>query len=200
MRISKRHRAVAFGFVVSYFGFATNAFAATPKLLTAEQETNLYSVICVTFAAAFVSAFVTLSHYWRSKLEDWTILFQSVSSVSLVAGAAFAVGLLPILNLVPVSDAMFHLYVPSVVYAFILLAASMWIRTVVNEQLPAYVQANHVRIDIHDMRKTMRLFLRDRRIAKSKRNWAKKEALAKQTAADAKRRKLAQHTPRYGRR
>ena len=185
-------------FFLSFLSFVNSAHASTGRLLTAEQETNLYSVICVTFAAAFVTAFVTLNHYWRSKLEDWTILFQSVSSVSIVAGASFAVGLLPVLRLVPISDAMFHLYVPSIVYAFLLLATSMWIRTMVNEQIPAFVQGHQGHLDVRNMRKSMRLYMRDRRIAKSKRAWAKKEALAKQCATDAKRKKLAQHTPRYG--
>ena len=161
--------------VVGLMGTLCPAFA-TDSGFSAEQEMNLNGVVWVTFASACVTAIVSVGHYWHSKMAERMIILQSVSSVLVVTFVCFLVSLIPLMKEVSMKDAMIVLYFPSIILAVLLLAISMWVRSIVEDLACAYTRADDFSSGIERVKRIYSLWRRDCRIERSKRNWARKEA------------------------
>ena len=156
---------------------ASNACASSG--FTYEEKTDLVSLIWITFCSAIITINVFLRHYWQSKVEEWSIIWNSTSTASLIAFACFGVSLVPLMHRIAVPDAMFVVYLPAVTLAFLTMATALWVRTLTSEQ-PLTVAAVMEFVENPGeewaaLKKKAHVWMRERKIEKRRKYWQKRE-------------------------
>lgn len=157
---------------------------------TYEEKTNLLSLIWITFCSAVVTSNVLLRHNWKSRKEEWPMLFESTSAVSLITALCFAVSLLPLVHRVAVPDAMFVVYLPSITLSFLILTTSLWVRTI-SQAPPLSVSAliQNPSGELELQKKAFRQWMKERRIEKRRKYWKEQEKLREKRRVQSYRRR-----------
>lgn len=119
--------------VISLF-FLDPSVAWADYGMTSEEESQFSALVGLTVLSSLVTAAVCACYNWRCQGNEWVVLLRSAAAIFIITFLSFDVGLRPLLHRIEIPEAIEVLYLPSSMMGFVLMAAGLWMKTLLDER------------------------------------------------------------------